>query len=486
METKLSIPHFKEFISVVSGFVRDNAISFNVAEDEINKLVISANEITERMIEKFLPNDDTPIEITFKAEENKITLSFTNKGIPMSGKTSHFDLENPDEASYGVSYNLVKSLMDEVKLINNGLDGWLVIIEKNLPLSLSEITTISPETIIEMVQKSFNIVRATPEMAQKIVKLAYLTYRYSLFREYFYYAEKLAEEIEKENIFSYVAITEENEVVAHVTCFKVEGMHALEFGALMVAPEYRGQKGGNIVKDLVIEHTLAAKKYYGDNFVMFCEAVTGHVKSQIVGERDGFLPVGILPSFMDRFNFVGFDVSKQRESLLIAAKNDNQTRIDLYIPKEISEITENIFAQFGTDLNFHFCESENNICRDKTEIKATYLKLLSTEEIIVNVGRDFESVLRKTITAQNENRIITTYVKIPSWENLPQNFAEIMKANNLYFCGYFPYESGKWLLIYACPYRQKFQFDQVQLHNPVSKKIAEHIVESYKENNGCI
>lgn len=468
----ISVPPHKNFIGAIAVFVRNCAAAAGVPASATNCLELAAEEIAVMIIEKFPLAEHSAVAAKFTAYFDAVQLAFVNQGLPMTAEhTAEFELNR--KIIYGV--------MDTCEFLNLGNDGWKIVAEKKVPLNTQLFAP--PETSVEAHKQNVSrrdktkvqIVRATPEMAEQITNLTYLTYRYSESEDFFYYPEKLAAMLAHEEIISFVGVTDSGEVVAHGAAI-FEG-EMLVYGGLMIAPSFRH---GRIMLDLQRVADEFMTRVYGEKWGISAYAVTGHAVSQHVLDRVNLKPTGLTFSAEERFNFVGMQaIPPQRESYLICARGAAR-EFTLWIPQTVATIAEKIFATLGDKPSFHFAETANNdVCLpEKTEFTDNFAEVFRQKTHVVP-GRDFAAAMGAHIFAPNDNLIKTATFFIPTWLPLPSDFAEVMRKNRLFFSGFLPVAANQWEMIYTCIYRQKFDFSEVKTYHPLAKELVEFAESEY-------
>ncbi|OQY11086.1 MAG: hypothetical protein B6I31_05645 [Desulfobacteraceae bacterium 4572_19] len=249
-----------DFLHLIQEFVVEAAKAFGAQTEEMHHLRLASEEVAVHILENY---PDTGFEDHFKITcepiDNGVEFVFTNMGLPVNPKAlPDYDADNPTETEDGLKFFLIKKLVDRFEFLNEGNMGWKTVIYKQLA-NFKDINTFSG---------------ATDRDAKKdnIVELAYHTYKYSYCKKSFYYTDMLENELENQQVVSYIAKLQSGRIVGHMALMVSDRCPQIaEFGAAMITPEFRGNKG--FLELVGMFHNYMTKESPARKFVICCISI---------------------------------------------------------------------------------------------------------------------------------------------------------------------------------------------------------------------
>jgi len=467
MITHLSTYHDLRAIGVIRAFVAETGRFFGADETEARQLELAAEEAAVFIINSLRPDRGEHFDIDGEPIENGLRFHFRDKGIPVDEENLPvYDSRNPEDSMAGLSFFLLESLTDAVQFRNEGNRGWVLAFEKRFrrfrPLEAAP--PVDAAMLERYAKEKLTVTLAEPSDAYDIVKLTYLTYRYSYVKSIFYFRKELEEAIASGRVIAFVAKNEEGEVVVNSAYFRSVHCDAVaEAGMLMSRPEYRKNRALLRVSRMQVQYLKEGK---GGLRAAYSKLVTAHTKSQKLVHAFGFVPTALKPSVHDQAEFVGIETDEvRRESLLYAILAPNGLDpLTIHVPEIHLPITRKLLEPFEA---ISFSTEEAEPTRETSEF--TVEKHDADRYAIVTIdllGSDWKESLRRHLKELADDGIITVNLHIPADAPLPPGFEAKMAKLQLIYSGAVIKTMRRWELVYTRLQGQHFDFGAVKLSDP--------------------
>jgi len=461
-------------LQIIKSFVSESAKYYGADEKESFDLTLATEEAVSHIIENYPPNRNDIFEISSNYDDIFFRVIFNNKGLPVDkDHVPEYDLKNPNNTIDGLKFFLMKKLTDNFYFENKGNLGWQTVIEKKLK---SPKQIIKEDVDLEYIKREkLNIELATPDDAYGITKLAYYTYSYSYAKNIFYYPDLLAEEINNENIISYIAKNTQNEIIAHVAIIKSKySSDIAESSAMMVAPKYR--KSIAILKLLNVNHKDLTDMVFG--FKMFCgNMVTAHEKAQRVVTPYGLRPFAFKFSIHPSTELIAIDKdTTQRDTNLycLSVLDKNINKVKIFLPEKHKNISKKMLdnIDFPADISSESYSYEE--LNSEIKINRTKNDLLS-EIYVKQFGKDLYNKLRKTIKDLSAEGYRTIHLKVPAFNPLPETIEYELNGLEFFFSGIIAESVNDWYILYTLLINQKFNFGKVIAYSDIAKELLNYV-----------
>ncbi len=481
LKTNLLTYHDLQAIPIIRSFAGETGKFFGANDKEALQLEIAAEEASAFIINSLKPDFEQLFEISIETFEKGVRFYFRNKGLPIDkDNLPEYDSKNPSKSIDGLPFRLIETLTDSMSFKNEGDKGWVLIFEKQLKNFKPPIGKPNFDNSIaeQCAKEKLNISIATKEDAYNLVKLTYLTYRYSYAKKLFYYPEELAKAIEEKRIISFIAKNKEGDVVINSAYMRSpECPEIAEAGMLMSRPEYR--KNRTLLK-LSRTQIKYVKDETGGIKIAYSKLVTSHTKSQRLTHSLGFFPLAIECSVHEQAEFIAFDIDKNhRESLLYAlfAPNglDNAT---IYVPSEHIDISVKLFENFK---NIRFSDKITSYSNNPVINIVNFEKDRFCKICIESFGENWLKTLKRKVKERINDGIITIQLQIYADKPLPEGLEEGLKKIGFLFSGIIIRTTNKWKLLYNLLIGQHFNFDKIMLSHENSILLREYIKKQYEE-----
>jgi len=479
----LKIPYEKSFINTATDMIKSLAKITGANEREIFHLTMLVEDSLVFIIDKYIDDKlKAHIEIGYLLfEDNRVVLEFSDQGSPIhKDKIPEFKVDNDDSVD-GLWLHMVKQISDNFEIINRFNAGWVIRIEKsigNISFEADAVCCADNGAI----SKSKPLIRlATEEDADGLLDLAYMTYRYSNAIPEFYDVEQLKGHIEDKLYDIVVAYVDDRLIGA--TSFKYNGTDSkfAEMSGAMVHPDYR--------KTMVAMYMLREiSKYHKDNprgidfFVSYL--VTTHTRSQKAVERihNSYCPLSISLNMIPAPDYIGIKHEAVRETQLNSYHlNKPLEAAVLYAPSEHSEIINELIANTGNSIGV--TTEPSSLLVGSSEIESvSYNFALSAILTIKKLGEDWFHVLCRRMLELTSSGCRTVVVNVASGKPLPSDFNEKLGDLGMFFCGLNLRSLSDIQLSYTFV-SDKVDFNLIELHHPLAKKLLLYIEEGYSKTH---
>ncbi|WP_346356058.1 ATP-binding protein [Azotosporobacter soli] len=477
----LQIPYRIELLSLVTSFVGEAAQALGANGHETQQLRLAAEEVFSYIMEAF-PASETNEVFHLQAQEDgeAIRYHFSNHGTPINVRaTPEFDASDLDATLDGLGFSLVKQLTDHFECINCGNDGWSITFSKRLSAFRSLLSSPVTEAAAPSQENlGLRVRQATADDATQLIGLIYRTYRYSYLQAELYDDKALRTALEKRQLIALAALTGEGEMIGcGIIHFKEA--HFAELGTLMTAPDYRTTSAVTLlVKELyrLLRDDSFKKVYFCANFV------TTHTYSQRLMHTLKMVTMGLKLSVHERAKFIGINEEKgQRESYVFAVRKmeDSGRSQTFHAPQEHQEIIGRLLCNVGVSHNWGEAKDASMLPLQGKLIKEPCNDIQLMDLQVDAFGADFATVLKQESVAMQQDGFLTCFLSLPLDQPQPRELALLLKANKYFFSGLQLKADGRWYLLYANLFHQRFQFYGIELHDPVAQELRRYVEAEY-------
>ena len=482
MITHLATYHDIRAIPIIRAFVAENGRFFGADDTEAKHLELAAEEAAGFIIKSLQPDKKELFEIEARVIDQGLCFSFRNKGLPVDEENLPvYDSRNPEDSLEGLPFLLLDSITDAMYFRNEGKNGWVLEFEKRFRrfTPLKEELPPDTKTLDACSKEKLSISIAQPKDAYGIIRLTYLTYKYTYVKSSFYFRKELENAIAKQQIISFIAKNSKGEIVVNSSYIRSPYSNSIaEAGVLMSRPDYR--KNRALLKVARMQSDFLNKGSSGLR-VAFSNLVTGHVKSQRLVTAFGYNPTAIKLSVHDRVKFVGMDTnSNERESLLYCLHiPDGAKPAIIHIPKEHLKITDSLISSFN---NLTLSIAADSIEKEHSKFAVDRFESERYAVVIIEqIGRDWVDILRLKIRELIDSSFITIHVHFPSDKPLPSDFEKIIQKFKLFYSGIIIKTLDKWELVYTLLQGQNFNFDGVMLSDKKAIMLRDYMKSQYNK-----
>ncbi len=481
MTTQLSTYHDLRAIPIIRTFVLETGRFFGANEKECHQLELAAEEAASFILNAFKPDADEPFVIESEVIDQGLLFRFRNRGMPVDEENMpSYDSQNPSDSIDGLQFFLLENITDALRFQNEGNKGWILLFEKRFQnFNAMESTKKIDDALIEQCGKEkLEVALAETSDAYDIVKLTYLTYRYSYAKSIFYYRKELESMIENGKVIAFVAKNHEGEVVVNSAYQRSSNCEAIaEAGMLMSRPEYRKNRALLRVSRMMIDYL---KKGKGGLRVTYSNLVTAHTKSQQLVTAYRFIPMAIKLSVHEQAEFVGIETDEtHRESLLYALLAPNGfDPATIYVPSEHQKMTQILVQDFDT---ITISTDSAGPSDELTDISVTKEESDRLATIVIDrFGKDWLTQLHKNMRELDADGYITIHLRMSADAPLPPSFEASLMKLNFFYCGILIKNMQCWELLYTALQGQRFDFDTIALSDERAKVLKHYMHDNYK------
>ena len=482
MKFELRTYYRTEFLPILVSFVTEVANSLGATKKEVSELAIATEEAGLHIIERYPGNGaEEQFNVVCENTVDSLRVVFSNMGLPVDPQSlPQYEVDHPEETLDGLGLFLIKKLVDHFEFINRGREGWETLLVKKIghlqtrstiPIPLSDETAPSGEKL--------RVQQADDSHVPGIVELAYRTYGYTYSKELFYFADQLRAALANGSVKSFIAINPAGKVVGQMAIlYSSLSPDIAEVGAVMVQPEYRRSMG---LLQLIKAVIHGVKNMPDSPLIGETNLVTTHTLSQKVCGVFKFKPMALKLSVHGRAHFLQLaEDDGQRESLLHAILLTRPAKpIRLFIPPRHLEITQRLFHQASIPLEVP--DATPPLPEQTTldvELHAdSALAIISVRE----PGLDFASVLRKQLFDFECDGMKTVFVRFPGWIPQPDTLEDETRPLRIFFCGWVAEAPDRWWLLYTRFNAQRFDFNRIQLCDPLALELRTVVETCFKE-----
>ena len=481
MTTQLSTYHDLRAIPIIRTFVLETGRFFGANEKECHQLELAAEEAASFILNAFKPDTDEPFVIESTVIDQGLLFRFSNRGMPVDEENMpSYDSQNPGDSIDGLQFFLLENITDALRFQNEGNKGWVLLFEKRFQdFNAIESTETVDEALLEACAKEkLEVGLAKVSDAYDIVKLTYLTYRYSYVKSSFYYRKELESMIENGKVIAFVARNHKGEVVVNSAYLRSSSCDAIaEAGMLMSRPEYRKNRALLRVTRMVIDYL---KKGNDGLRVTYSNLVTAHTKSQQLVTAYRFVPMAIKLSVHEQAEFVGIETDEtHRESLLYALLAPHGFDLTtIYVPSEHQKMTQTLVQDFDT-ITISTDSAEPSVALTDISVTKEESDRLATI-VIDRFGKDWLTQLHQNMRELDADGYITIHLRMNADTPLPPSFEASLMKLDFFYCGILIKSMQCWELLYTALQGQRFDFDTIALSDERAKVLKNYMYDNYK------
>ncbi len=412
------------------------------------------------------------ITINAKIDEDFLTISFLDKGLPFSYERKNSEIEK-------ASLTLMKIHCKNLMWINHGKEG------KELQILFQR-----PQKDITQYELVFSKEKERPsedilielfdgKNGYQISQLIYKCYGYTYPNEDLYFPERVEKLNQEGKVISMVAIDKKyNRIIGHYGLERYGMENIAEFGQAVVEPDYRGRKLLYKMRES-LEETAKDLKIKG----VFSQPVTSHVSSQVVNVKFSAKPCGISFGLVPReFNFKKMEVKSlsERETCLMYYKPFVFEMKNLYIPKKHRKIVEKIYENMGIKTK----EGKDIKIFQESVFDAKYNAPWGFGIIDVpKIGFDFKKSLKSTFyQLKLSTQADVFFLNIPLTDCPLDEYISAIEELGFFFCGILPYAlNGKDIIRFEY-LNTMIDVDRIKVYEDFAKEIFNYSVSMMKES----
>ena len=487
--TKIVIKNDLELIEPVKKFLVSIAEKTGLNSKEINRINYALEDVLQNSIlYDFDSDEEEEITIEFIPVTSGLKVILSDHGQPRDPKlVEHLTMKqlieeidadsqtsNKFDEISSISTFIIHKLLDSYTFFNKGKDGRAL--EMLVYASETRVNTKaypSPETIHAVDETFSKIRKATPDDALGISRLFYKCYGYSYPYSLIYYPERLAEAIEKKEISNTIALSDKNNIIAHLGLKPpYSNAKVTEWGMAICDPKFRGQGIMNKIVDTIKEDSFISN-YKG----IFAHAVTNHEFTQKVCDAHNFSETALL------VGYAGNDLSfkkihkklQQRESVFISYKIISPPEnLNIFFPPQHKEMICKLYDGIGLQIK----QAKNVIdsIPDRSIVKESVVSSVNIAELVIEQsGKDLVKIIENTTRRLCINKLDVIYLIINLQDSAAIENIKYFEKFGYVFSGLFPYFYNEHSLILQYFNNLTFDFELIKTHTPLAAELKDYI-----------
>lgn len=487
-QVTLTVPNDYIYLPMILNMVRNMADIMGFDQESINQLELGAEEAVSNVIKyAFEGSGDANFQIILEPVTVGLNIFIREKGVPFDPSLMHqysIATLRTDLNEKGLGTYLMKQLFDAVSFHNLGKEGKETRLFKHTNnKQIHELITEEELSIVESEKSTsplprgsvhYLIRRMKPAEAIEVSKCAYSSYGYTYVNEDIYYPDRVRTLNQSDNLISFIAVTEQNEIIAHNAFELRKGDLAPELGMAFTKPKFRGQ---GCLNHLTMELLNEAGRR---NFVgIYTRGVMTHPFSQKSFLKFGFRESAIyLSSGMERTYKGGIKQDKsQRESVVIMFKYlSTPKKHVIYPPPHHREMIERIYHHLDVNPNSNASSKESDTAADETVtgIRIAPACLMGHISITRYGDRTLNDV-KEHLKALCLQRFETIHLHLPLGDpSTAFRTAEFEKLG-FFFAGVMPGCIGNDELILQYLNNYAIDYDTLVIESEMGKEMLEYI-----------
>ncbi len=484
---KLTIPSDLAYLPIVLNVTREMAKIMGFAEGDIYKLEVGAEEAVTNVIKyAFDEAEDANFDVILEGEPIGLNIIIKEKGVPFDPTLIHQyskDTLAEDLNQKGLGTYLMKQFVDDVLIRNLGREGMETHLFKHLNnkqihelISAEELAVMEQEKTAKSLPEGsvdYTIRRMQPSQAVDVSKGAYSSYGYTYAHEDIYYPDRVRELNKTDKLISFVAITRQQEIIAHNAIENEVGMPP-ELGAAFTKPKYRHQGCLNHLIAAILDEARQ-RNYSG----MYARGVTTHPFSQKTLLKYGFKESALFISSGIERKYKGIEQKKiQRESVFIMYRYFlSPGPRQLYPPAHHRQMITGIYQNLGVcpvlanaepaTAALPAIETAVNLKTDPASMTAHIF--------IVRYGQNALLLVKANLKALCLQRLETVYLHLPLSDRYTSVFTEQFETLGFFFSGIMPGDQGNDELILQYLNNYMIDYELLRCASDVGIQLLDYV-----------
>lgn len=265
---------------------------------EVTLVQALAETLVADALSRIVATIDDPVALEASVDGTLLRLTVRDRGIPLDGSSL------PPLASALLDAGAARG----VQVAPPGPDGNAVTIELALPAHRATVGGLEPVDVDDLRpdDEPLELRRMRPDEALAVSQGIYRCYGYTYPDPEYYFPERLAVRASSPDWYSYVAVTSDGQVVAHLEQdFSDEG-RVVHSGGAYTDPRYRGRELMLQLSELAI-----ADRALRSPVLQLSEAVTTHTYTQRLLIGSGLIEAGILLAWLPPIRQEGFNAAAE-------------------------------------------------------------------------------------------------------------------------------------------------------------------------------
>ena len=313
----------------------------------------------------------------------------------------------------------------------------------------------------------------TPEDAEAIPALAERVNGPNYAHREVYHPAELLRLKREGRLISVVALNGDGAVVGHFGLMRYDLGPIAELCQAMVLPEYRHHHVMEKMRELV-EQEAAAAGLVG----LMDQAVAHHVFTQLMDDRYGEHPVGIMFGFASADSMNMQAATRQRLTAVLDFKYLRKIEAGVvYVPTHHQPIMRKMYAALDRETELR--SGDSNLS-EGGRIETSISDWGTGEIEIVEAGRDCVPQVRDAIREMKEkSQVPVFYVRVPLGQLGGPSFCVALEQQGFFFSGLVPGGTPEEDQLQLQRLDVPFSFDEVRIENPLAKVIFAYAVAAH-------
>lgn len=481
---KITLPNSIDYLPISLHSVRIIAKLSGFDKDDISKIETATEEAVSNVIRFNYNNYESTFDVILIMHTTGLLITIKEVGIPFTPGFEHkYDLNiiQPKPEYRGFNSVLIKKLMDKVWFHSLGKDGFETHLFKYLKKYNLHVTSISesqkPEKerleSLPVNTVSYVVRRMKPKEAIDVSRVAYNSYGNTYLHTDIYYPDRVRELNKKNQLMSFIAITENGEVIAHVAFERSTDKGIPELGVAFTKPKYRGM---GCLNKLMLTLMGEAEKLSFTG--VFAQAVTSHPYSQKTLNKFRFMDCALLLSIFHELAFRNIEQRKlQRESAMISFHYLKlPDMMTIYPPEHHADIIAGLYEHIGFNPEINLSNTaiapgiEESVLSVKTD-----LDNLTADIAVTTFGKNILAEVHRILKSLCHNHTATIYLRIRLTDPFTAKYTTEFEKMGFFFSGILPRSKAKDELILQYLNNYMIDFDQLKIASDKGKEILEYV-----------
>ncbi|MNX19026.1 serine-protein kinase RsbW [compost metagenome] len=479
----LTLPNDLNYLSLLNAFLDDLAKRFGFSPKEALQIQLSAEETFANIVEHDFPDGKlAPVEILWEPQPLGMTLRFRHKGQPLDPELfPTLDKQELEEklAVQGLGTFLLKQMVDEVQYNNRGYEGQEVVLIKHLATPPEEVpeAPLEADPATELTASVAEVVPYTVrplklEESVEVARLAYHAYSYSYPYEHIYFPDRVKKLNAEGSLASFVAITEEGEIISHAAMVYDAGWPGVaELGVAFTKTNRRGLGCFN----RLFEAMIATSQERGD-FALFLTGVTTHPYSQKTAVRYGMNECALMLSKVPGISFQNIhEGTPEREHLMNFFRFQTpREAFGVHAPAHHREMIGRIYQNLGCEPRFEGASTalaEGPSQMEVTTHPGSMVGVIDVRQAGRNAVNEVRLALRRLCVSRFETVFLELNLTDPATAQLCHAYEEM----GFFFSGILPREDGHDRLVFQFLNNQRPDYEAIRVASDFGQELLDYV-----------
>lgn len=428
-------------VEPLQHYIGHIARHYKVDDNKLFHLGILIEEVFTHIVsEAFEDRPDGEISISIFLTHTDFVLQFHYMGIPFG-----YSFERAKNDRDEISISLIRKLSSSYRMIQHGKDGQTVEISISLPVAFADdipsnvFINSNRKKDCELATDSVTIREIHDDEMELLIQCLYHVFGYTYSSSIIYHPDAILERKRAGLYRGFVAVNEENRIIAHVAMLKDSANSAIcECGQAFVSPAY-AKRGLFCELKKVLIHKAEELGLKG----VCSKSVTGHTYTQranlTLGCVETGFELGYIPAQL-KSNVPRPGDSERQAVISYFYPTSYQSEQLIYIPENHSAIIKETYKRLGLKREFVIPDSGIEFTEKESDVEMTVKTDWNQVSLVIKKpGTDLKKRINNIIRQAVVGGAAVFFVSLSLTDSCTPRIINILERLGFFYSGILPY-----------------------------------------------